>query len=104
MNGGELDAFINDILDKKSLPGVTPEVRAQLVADMRERLLDQINRALINALPSEKVTELGGLLDKGADEASLQKFIMDAGVDTRRVTIETMLKFRMLYLGTEKSS
>lgn len=103
MNGGELDTFINDILDKKSLPGVTPEVRAQLVVDMKERLLDQINRSLIAALPDGKLAELNLLLDSGIGEAKLQQFIVEAGVDTQRVAIETMLKFRLLYLGEEAS-
>ena len=99
MNSDELDKFINEILAAKQLPGVTDEVRTQLVADLRERLLDQINRALVNALPDEKINEFNTLLDDEtlSDEA-VQQFIASSGVDVRRITLQTMLRFSELYL------
>lgn len=100
MNAGdELDQFVEEMLTAKELSGVTDEVRAQLVRDMKKQLLDQINRALINALPDDKVAELSSMLDDNSvDESSLQQFIVDAGVDVRQVTARTMLQFRDLYI------
>lgn len=101
MAGDELDKFIADILEAKQLSGVDDLVRDQLISDLKNSLLDQINRALINALPEDKLDELNTMLedDSVADEA-VQQFIMDSGVNVQRVTVETMLAFRSLYLQT----
>lgn len=105
MKSDELDRFINEILDEKQLLGVTPEVRVQLVSDLKERMLDQINRALITALPDDKMTEFNTILDDEtvSDEAVTQ-FIATSGVDVQKVTIQTMLRFSELYLGRPGSS
>jgi hypothetical protein len=104
-NGDEMDKFINQILDAKQLSGVTDGVRAQLVADLRERLLDQINRALVDALPEEKVAEFNSLLDdETIDDGAIQQFIAQSGIDVKRVTLQTMVRFSELYLGTSKES
>jgi hypothetical protein len=98
----ELDRFINQILDEKQLSGVTPEVRVQLVADLKERLLDQINRALITALPEEKIVEFNLLLDdETASDEAIRQFITNSGVDVQKVTLQTMLRFSELYLGRQ---
>lgn len=104
-NGDEMDKFINQILDAKQLSGVTDDVRQQLVADLKQRLLDQINRALIDALPEEKAAAFDSLLDdETIDDGAVQQFIAESGVDVKRVTLQTMLRFSELYLGTSKES
>lgn len=97
----ELGKFINGILAAKDLAGVNNDVRIQLVADLKERLLNQINRAIINALPDDKLDEFNNLLDSSdVNDDILQQFIVQSGVDIKRVTTETMLLFRDLYLQT----
>jgi hypothetical protein len=99
MNGDELDQFIGGILDAKKLSGIDQDVRAQLVTDLKQQLLDQINRALIGALSEDKLDEFNTLLEdpKTTDE-TVQTFITTSGVDIDRVTAKTMLQFRDLYL------
>lgn len=100
MGPDELDTFINDILDDKKLPGLDEEVRAQLARDLRQRLLDQINRAIIEALPEDKLGELDAAMDRSdVSEEHIQRLIIDSGIDIKRITVETMLRFRDLYLG-----
>ncbi len=101
MAGDELDRFVAEILEAKKLSGLDDNVRAQLVSDLKQQLLDQINRALIDALPDDKLDQFNVLLedDSNSDEA-VQQFIMDSGVDVRRITVQTMLTFRSLYLET----
>jgi len=103
MAGDQLDQFILDILEQKQLPGITPEVKAQLVTDLKQRLLDQIDRAIIDALPDDKMDQFNDLLDNSADDAQVQEFMVSAGVDVKQVAIDTMLRFRSLYLGTRES-
>lgn len=101
MAGDDLDKFVADILEAKQLSGVDDLVRDQLISDLKSSLLDQINRALINALPEDKLDELNAKLeDDSVTDETIQQFIMDSGVDVQRVTVETMLAFRSLYLQT----
>lgn len=95
----QLDTFIREIIDAKNLPGLTEEAKSGLLEEMRERLLDQINRALINALPEDKVAEFSTLLDdETISDDEVQNFIATSGVDVEKVTAKTMLAFRDLYL------
>ena len=100
MQTDEVDIFINRLLLEKNLAGVTDDVRVQLVADLKARLIDQINRALINAIPDDRIDAFNILLDDAStkDEA-IQSFITESGVDVPQVTLDTMLRFSQLYLG-----
>lgn len=96
----QLDIFIADIIEKKQLPGITEEAKVDLAAEMKERLLDMIDRALITALPEDKVPELTALAESDAAPEALQQFIIDSGVDVEEVTAHTLVQFRDFYLGT----
>lgn len=99
MAGDDLDRFVADMLQEKSLAGVNDEVRAQLIQDLKQQLLDQINRALIDALPEDKLDEFNHMLeDESTSDESLQQFILNSGIDTTQVAARTMLQFRDLYL------
>jgi len=95
----ELDRFVRDMLAAKDLPGVDDDVREQLVKDLKERLLDQVDRAIITAIPDNKIDGFNALLDS-ADTTSqgIRDYISQCGVDVQRVTTNAMLRFRDLYL------
>lgn len=99
-NDQAISKFIDGILAAKKVPGLDNEdVRRYVHQDLTERLLDQIDHALISALSEEKAVELNTLLDD--DEVTgekLQQFIVDAGVDVPKVTALAMIRFRDLYL------
>lgn len=104
MASDELDSFISRMLEAKQLSGVNEDVRTQLIADLRQRLLDRINRALIEALPDDKMDDFEGLLDDpNVTDERIQQFIVDSGVDTKKVTAATMLRFYELYVAEPKS-
>jgi hypothetical protein len=99
----ELDDFINTMLKERQLPPMDEEVRVQIVADLKKDLLDQIDKALINALPEDKLQEFNTLLDSSdVNTETLQGFIKNSGIDVADVTVRTMVGFRALYLqGTQ---
>ncbi len=94
-----VEQFIDQLIDEKDL-NLEDDVREQLKIDMINRLLDQIDRATVNALPEDKAIELADKLDDAdfSDE-QISQFIRDSGVDLEKVTLETMMQFRLLYLG-----
>ncbi|HSW92554.1 MAG TPA: hypothetical protein VLH14_01585 [Patescibacteria group bacterium] len=92
--------FIKEMLSAKAWnQQVSDEVKTQLESDLRSRLMDQIDQAVVEALPDDKVDGLNELLDREASEAEIQQYIATSGVDVQRITTETMLRFRDLYLG-----
>ena len=97
--------FIKEMLSAKAWnQQVDDEVKAQLESDLRSQLMDQIDRAVIDALPEEKVDGLNELLDREVPEEEIQQYIATSGVDVQRITTETMLHFRDLYLGSSDTN
>lgn len=98
----ELDRFVRGMLADKDLPGVTDEVREQLVDDLKNRLLDQIDRAIVDALPDNKIDNFNTLLENpDVTDQGLRDYVSQSGVDVQAVTTNTMLRFRDLYLTPE---
>lgn len=99
MEYNEITIFINQILDEKNLTITDSKVRDQLVADMEKRLMDQINRAIIEAIPEPKLVEFEKLAKSEKNDTAVQKFLAVNSVDTQKITIATMVRFKDLYLG-----
>lgn len=99
MNQDAISKFISDIIDAKGYKTLDSDVRRQLEQDLKNRLLDQIDRAVLEALPENKIDGFNDLLDRGASQQEVQQYIATSGVDTKKITLETMLRFRSLYLG-----
>ena len=99
MDQDALSKFINDIIDANNFKTLDSDVRQQLEQDLKNRLLDQIDRAVLGALPENKIDGFNDLLDRNASQQEVQQYIATSGVDTKKITLETMLRFRSLYLG-----
>ena len=101
MESDPLAAFIGEMLDAKKLEGLDDEVRQQLAQDLQTRLIDQIDQAIIEHMPEDKVDGLNELLDRDAPEDEVHAYVASSGVDAQGVTLETMLRFRDLYIGEQ---
>jgi len=99
MNQDALSKFISDIIDAKGYKTLDSDVRRQLEQDLKNRLIALINRAVLEALPENKIDGFNDLLDRGASPQEVQHYKATSGVDTKKITLETMLRFRSLYLG-----
>lgn len=97
--------FIKEMLSAKAWgQQVSDEVKTQLESDLRLQLMDQIDRAVIDALPEDKVDGLNELLDREVSEEEIQQYVAMSGVDVQRITTETMLRFRDLYLESDSTN
>jgi hypothetical protein len=99
MDQDALSKFINDIIDAKNFKTLDGDVRQQLEQDLKNKLLDQIDRAVLGALPENKIDGFNDLLDRNASQQEVQRYIANSGIDTKKITLETMLRFRSFYLG-----
>ena len=84
------------IADKGVEP--TDELRKEL----REKLSDEITKALILAMPDYLVNQLNEELDGGADDEKIAKAIDESGIDVETITEQTMNAFRDNYLNGEE--
>ena len=97
-----IDEFIEQLLKDKDVTDLAPETKAELISDMKTRLLDQVNRAAIMELPDDKAEELAHLVeDPNFTDEQMAEFVQNAGVNLTEVALETMLKFRSFYLGID---
>lgn len=96
-----IDQFVGQVLDEKKIPGTNdPEIRQQLINDLKTRLMEQIDRAMLSALSEKQLDELNALLDKpGLQDADIQNFYRQSGVNGQQVAFNTMIRFREYYLG-----
>lgn len=100
--GDPFEQFVSELLDSKAWGDrVDQDGRKQLEEDLKGRLLDQIDRAVIDALPEDKVDGLNELLDREASDEEVHEYIANSGVDVQGITMQVMLRFRELYLGNE---
>ena len=93
--------FIDQLIEEKNLPGVDDAVRQVLREDLHDRLLDFVDRALVEAMPDEAVTKLNDLVDSEAPEEDVQAYVASS-VDTEQVTTLALIRFKNLYLDAEK--
>ena len=95
-----LEDFIDQLITDRQLPDITDDVRNELKADLTKRLMEQIDRATLNALSEEQADELSKKMDDpDFSQADLDKFMEESGVNMQKIALEAMLKFRSLYLG-----
>ena len=96
----KIDQFLEDLLDARGITHLEPEAREEIKAQLKTELLEQIDRAAINELSSEQVDELSKKMDDpNFTEDQVYEYILNSGVDVENTTLETILKFRDLYLG-----
>ena len=95
-----MDQFIRQILAENGVTGLDEDVMEKLVKEMREYLIDQIDEAAISKLPDDKAEELRNKMeDPNFSDEDLQEFMKNSGVDLAQVALNTMLRFRNLYLN-----
>lgn len=95
----EVEQFIEDLLAEKGMANLDPEVKADVKTQLMQELMNQIDRAAINALPEEKAVELSQKLDDpNFTQEMAAEFVQNAGIDMQRVSLDTMLLFRKAYL------
>ena len=99
----QVSQFMDSLLEEKGITDLDDETREMLKRDMIDRLMTQIDTAMINALPEDKLNEFNQRIndpDFTNDDAT--QFFVDAGLDVQKIALQTMIEFRMLYLGGDE--
>lgn len=101
MDEGEvMDLFIDRLIEDKGLENLNDKLRAEVHADLKERLVYQITRALIASLPEAEYAKLEAeMKDETATGEMINELISSGKVDADKITQEVMMKFREVYLN-----
>lgn len=94
----ELSIFAENLLKEKGLSGIDPEVFAQMVQDLRDRLKDRINAAIAGNIPPEKLSYFEKLLDQ-SNEQEVQDFLKRNIYNLEEITANELAEFRKIYLN-----
>lgn len=95
-----VDEFMKQLLIDKGISNLEPDVEKELIEEMRDILIDQINKTAISQLDEQKAAELTSLI-KSPDfnEEKMTDFMRTSGVDLTKITLEAMANFRSNYLA-----
>ncbi|MCA9343504.1 MAG: hypothetical protein H6793_02865 [Candidatus Nomurabacteria bacterium] len=99
MQSEELKKYVTEIIEQKKLSGVDQDIKDKLIDDLTNRLQEQINRALINALNDEQFKEFEKLVD-AEDAEKVSTFFADNNIPVQEITTQVLVKFRVAYLGS----
>ncbi len=91
-----LDAMIDKMIAEKG-ENISEEERERLKDQLGERL----ETAMVMALPDAKMMQLDRMLDGEVDDAAMDKFFAEAGVDFSPVIEAEAEKFRQEFLNGE---
>jgi|GEM_PF-2024837 len=99
-----LEAFAAGLLVEKNLGDMDDETRADMVHDLVERITTFVNRAILEALPEEKLDEINQLSDNNASLEEINKVVQGTGIDVNQITASALEKFRTIYLGANENA
>lgn len=93
----QINEYVRSII-RQTGRDIPKPVEDEMVRDLSERLNDQINRNLIDALPEVYADELGRLLDANASEEELQNVFDKSGIDQQMIVTQTLVSFAKQFL------
>ena len=99
-----LEAFAKGLLVEKGLGEMDDETRAEMIKDLVERITTFVNRAVLEALPEDKLEQINQLADGDVSVDEINKVVQESGIDTDQITTNALEKFRSIYLDPNKEN
>lgn len=93
------DVFIHQLVVDKGLDAEDRAQSGKISYELKTKLDEQLQKAMINALPDRQLEALGQLMDREASDDEIEKFFSAVAVDYPAVIQAEMVKFREEYLG-----
>ena len=97
-----IEKFISQLLVENGIINLEPDIEADIKEEMEAIFIDQIVQVATARLSEEKAAELAQKLeDPEFTKEKLIDFLQKSGIDLTEIMLETMIKYRNLYLGKE---
>ncbi len=96
-----IDLFIVGLMDEKGISYGDEPYKTDIFQELKTRLLTELDRAMVAALPDDKLDEFSKIVAKDGkiNPDVVAKAVVDAGVNVEEVAGTTMAKFREIYLN-----
>jgi hypothetical protein len=95
--------FMNDYLEAlltdAGMENLSPELKAQMLRDLRARLEDRLFGTIVMNLEEPKLTTFRQLVESEAPQGEVEQFLNSQVPNASELFSEAMLKFRSDYLG-----
>ena len=91
------EIFVLDMIKARGINIDDPIVRDEFMRTVSNRLMNQINRNIMSALPDHIIDEISLLADQGKME-EIREIINKSGIDQQAIITRTMIEFRKRYL------
>lgn len=98
-----VEVFVRQMMIEKGLDGMDEELTKKIREDLMERVVFQINRALVAALPDDKLELLEKKLEVNPQDGNLGEILEGSGVDVEAVTLEALGNFKKNYLAEREN-
>ena len=98
-----LSAFAAGLLAEKGLGEMDDETKSDMIHDLVERITTFVNRAVLEALPSDKLDAINQLPDDTSIE-EVNKIIQTSGINVDQITANALEKFRSIYLSANENA
>lgn len=90
--------FVEQLIAEMGLGDVDEKKKSRLQEKLSEKLIDEINRALIAVLPEEKLVILENLPEDARASEKVAEMVEEAGIDTKKLVSEVLEEFRTAIL------
>lgn len=95
-----INTFVDKMMVDKDLGAMGAEERDALRKNLRQKAEEQIEQAMLAALPDKKLLELEQLVDTDASDDVLDDFFANCGVDFTKAAEQAMVEFRKAFLNS----
>jgi len=97
----EVKLYLQSLMREKKIDTLPPKLQAEMLLDLYVRYMDYLLVNTAMSLEGKKRDEFNELLDTGAPQEDVNKFIKKE-VDYAKVARKTNQEFREIFLGKQK--
>ena len=97
-NSNAINEFVTELIRSRGLDKLDYEVAVQLKADLKSRIENRVNAAILANIPQEKLNYFEKLLDQ-SNTAEIQSFCRRNIYNLEQIIANELARFRATYLS-----
>lgn len=95
-----IDNYAEGMIVEQGMSALDDDLKADLKKDIVERVNAEMNGAIVDALPDDKLDEFDEMLGRdGTTSDDIQKYLVDSGIDVGAVVTKAFEKVHQDFIG-----
>lgn len=95
-----INTFVDKMMSDKGMGAMSAEQQEELRKNLRVKVEEQIEQAMLRALSDAQLVELEKLVDNGVSDEELDVFFENSGADFTKAAEQAMTEFRKAFLNS----